>query len=107
MLVKYNDVYTNFNLSNDTIAVDCKTKSTRLFNYSGKVTHAYEIILNVIVEHQSGNLNIVYKEKTLTDFTDDKKKLVEKGHRIVNHMIEEWKKDPEQIMDLNSFLEEK
>ena len=71
------------------------------------MNHEYEIILNVIVEHQSGNLNIVYKEKTLTDFTDDKKKLVEKGHRIVKHMIEEWKKDPEQIMELNSFLEEK
>ena len=107
MLVKYNDVYTNFNLSNDSIAVDCKTKSTRSFNYTGTVTRGYEIILNVIVEHQSGNINIVYKEKTLTDFTDDKKKLVEKGHRIIKHMIEEWKKDPEQVMDLDSFLEEK
>jgi len=107
MLIKYNDVYTNFNLQNDSIAVDCKTKTHGPFNYAGKVTHGYEIILNVIIEHQSGNLNVVYKEKALTDFTDDKKALIEKGHKIVNHMIEEWKKDSEQIMDLDSFLEEK
>lgn len=129
MLVKYKDQYTNFNLNYDSVTVDCKAKTKKLVDDIGKeIKYGYRLILNVIVEHQSGNLNIVYKEETLTDVSDNendkhedrldelirednrytiKKKLIEKGHMIVNHMVKEWKKDPQQIMDLNSFLEEK
>lgn len=126
MLVKYNNYYTNFNLNNDSVAVDCKARTNRLFDDKSKeIKYGYKIILNVIVEHQSGNLNIVYKEEALTDVSDNendkpeshldelvrkdnrqttKKKLIEKGHMIVDHMVKEWKKDPQQVMNLNLFL---
>lgn len=121
MLIKYNDYYANFNLNNDSVVVDCKGKATS--NYGINIYHKYQFILNVIVEHQTGNLNTVYREEvetviTVSDNENDKpireddrcaikKQLIEKGHMIVDHIVKEWKKDPEQIMDLNSFLGKK
>ena len=71
MLVKYNDYYANFNLNNDSVAVDCKVNTKRLFDDIRKeMKYGYRIILNVIVEHQSGNLNVVYKEEVITDDSD-------------------------------------
>ncbi len=128
MLIKYNDYYANFNLNNDSVAVDCKVKTKRLFDDIRKeMKYGYQIILNVIVEHQSGNLNVVYKEEVITDVSDNedykveshldelvrdcnrnemKKQLAKKGHMIVDHMVKEWKKDVHQVMDLNAFLGE-
>lgn len=128
MLVKYNDYYANFNLNNDSVAVDCKVNTKRLYDDIRKeMKYGYRIILNVIVEHQSGNLNVVYKEEVITDVSDNenyeleshldelirdgnrteiKKHLKEKGHMIVDHMVKEWKKDVHQVMDLNAFLGE-
>lgn len=128
MLVKYNNYYTNFNLNNDSVAVDCKVNTKRLYDDIGKkMKYGYRIILNVIVEHQSGNLNVVYKEEVITDVSDNendeleshidelirngnrddnKRQLIKKGHMIVDHMVKEWKKDKHQVMDLNAFLGE-
>lgn len=126
MLIKYNGYYANFNLNNDSVVVECKVRTKKLFDDMRKeMKYGYQIILNVIVEHQSGNLNVVYKEEVITDVSDNendkveshldelvrdanrneiKKHLINKGHMIVDHMIKEWKKDVHQVMDLNAFL---
>lgn len=105
-----------------------KLEQKKLFDDIRKeMKYGYQIILNVNVEHQSGNLNVVYKEEVITDVSDNeddkveshldelvrdanrneiKKHLIKKGHMIVDHMVKEWKKDPQQVMDLNSFLGE-
>lgn len=128
MLIKYNDYYANFNLNNDSVVVDCKVRTKKLFDDIRKeMKYGYQIILNVIVEHQSGNLNVVYKEEVITDVSDNendeleshideiirdgnrgeiKRQLIKKGHMIVDHMVKEWKKDKHQVMDLNAFLGE-
>lgn len=128
MLIKYNGYYANFNLNNDSVVVDCKVRTKKLFDDKLKeMKYGYQIILNVSVEHQSGNLNVVYKEEVITDVSDNendkveshldelvrdakrneiKKQLTKKGHMIVDHMIKEWKKDVHQVMDLNAFLGE-
>jgi hypothetical protein len=128
MLIKYNGYYANFNLNNDSVVVDCKVRTKKLFDDKLKeMKYGYQIILNVSVEHQSGNLNVVYKEEVITDVSDNeddkveshldelvrdanrneiKKHLIKKGHMIVDHMIKEWKKDVHQVMDLNAFLGE-
>ena len=128
MLVKYNNYYANFNLNNDSVAVDCKVEIERLNDdISKEIKYGYKIILNVNVEHQSGNLNTVYREEVLADVSDNendeleshldelvrdckrneiKKHLIKKGNMIVDHMVKEWKKDVYQVMDLNAFLGE-
>ena len=105
-----------------------KLEQKKLFDDKLKeMKYGYQIILNVSVEHQSGNLNVVYKEEVITDVSDNendkveshldelvrdakrneiKKQLAKKGHMIVDHMIKEWKKDVHQVMDLNAFLGE-
>lgn len=128
MLVKYNNYYTNFNLNNDSVVVNCKAEIKKLIDDINKeIKYSYRIILNVNVEHQSGNINTVYREEALADVSDNeddkveshldelvrdynrneiKKQLIEKGHMIVDHMVKEWKKDVHQVMDLNAFLGE-
>lgn len=128
MLIKYNGYYANFNLNNDSVVVDCKVRTKKLFDDIRKeMKYGYQIILNVIVENQSGNLNVVYKEEVITDVSDNendelesyidenirdgnrgeiKRQLIKKGHMIVDHMVKEWKKDKHQVMDLNAFLGE-
>lgn len=119
MLVKYNNYYANFNLNNDSVVVNCKAEIKRLIDdISKEIKYSYRIILIVKVEHQSGNLNTVYREEVLADVSDNendelvrdcnrneiKKQLIKKGHMIVDHMVKEWKKDVHQVMDLNAFL---